>query len=797
MPLYTWKKILSTPLLSLFNKRLIVCFICQLLFLSGTCPILKAQKEPFSFDIGSQEEPWHLSADRMEINRESKQVEAWGNVHLTKQNNYLQAEYARYFWDTKWVYLKKEVKIKWDQDYIQAKEAKFNLQNKIGWLQDGYVFLKEPHLYFQGERLEKVGPESYNFQDVKVTSCDGEIPAWSVRSKKGKITVDGYAKLWHSRFQIKDKPTLYSPYLVFPIKRHRQSGFLLPEYTTSDTKGVGLNIPYYLVINQEQDATFYFNYMSKRGVMLGSEYRLTPNLFTKGIFRFDWLSDKETASTEAEEKDDYRSDGLIRPNSDRYWIRGKFNGFLFDPDWKTKLDVDIVSDQNYLREFDDGYNGYERSRDMLLQEFGRDIKEKDDYIRENVWTVSRNWAHIGFNSKFEYNQNLAYMNDNKDPDKNPTLQRLPELNLNFYKKKLLDTFLEWEAENELTYFWRRFGIKGTRVDLHPQISWPLSSKFGTLIPKLGWRQTLYYVDHFENANSEKDNLESRGIWDFHIDGYTDIFRVFDLNSEEELKASKDYLGKSKWTKIKHSIRPQIEYSYVPKQDQEDLPVFDSIDRIQEENKLTYSITSILTRRKDTVLNVATGKGSKFDISENYLDFLRIKMEQSYDFREATRDSNLDQYPRRPFSDLRTEIDFKLLPWFTFRDTTWFSPYLGEITEHENMLHFTFKNKGNFYLGYDYQKKLTNDIHRKDQEAISILRTGAAMQIKPNWRVGLHYDQDLENSELIERGINVRYNHQCWNLEVDFTQTDDENRVTILVNLRQLGEIEQSFATEMN
>lgn len=777
-----------------FNKTLLFLFICQLLASFIDASAFGQGTDTISFPDKLSQNPWHLQADRLKFNRDKQEVEAFGHVLLRQKPYTLEADYGLYHLDTNVVFLKGNIYAQLGPDSIHAQEAEFNLNNNTGWLNNGVVFLKDSHMYFQGMHLVKTGPSTYTFQKAKVTACDGTPPAWSLYTDQGELTIDGYARLRDARFQIKDFPILYSPYLILPVKRERQSGFLLPEYITSTKLGTSINLPYYYVINQEQDLTFFTNYMSRRGLMLGTEYRLTPNLETKGVFRLDYLNDLRKAETESDEFDEFESDGLTRSNEDRFWLRGKLNGYLWHSDWTTKLDLDYVSDQNYLREFDSGYCGFDQSRTIFLEEFGRDIDDKDDLLRENIWVVSKTWSDVSFDSRIEYQENLKYMNDNLTSDRNPTLQRFPELNLDFFKQELLDSPFEWEAQNEMTYFWRRYGTTGLRGDFHPQISLPYQTDYVTLIPKLGWRQTFYSLDRIENTVSQSvDDFETRGIYDFEVSSYTDISRVFQLKDPDLIQATAHNQGHSYWTKIQHSIRPELQYTYIPHQDQDDLPAFDNIDRIEKDNTLTYTLTQVLTRRKDAVIAVPNNNSTRYSVNKDYLDFLRLKLEQSYDLDEADRDTNRATYSRRPFSDIRIELDFCPTPNLTYQENTWISPYLGQITEHEHLLWYSHRPLFQTYFGYDYQKELDSDIHRQDQEELEIIRAGTQIQITPKWTIKADYERDIARSELIHQRLGFLYRHQCWNLEVNYITSEDETELVVLLALHQLGAIEQSFS----
>ncbi|MCF8031377.1 MAG: LPS-assembly protein LptD, partial [Desulfohalobiaceae bacterium] len=540
---------------------------------------------------------------------------------------------------------------------------------------------------------------------------------------------------------------------------------------------------YFQVINQEQDLTLYAHSMSKRGTMLGTEYRLTPNLKSKGLFHLDWLHDRK-------KEDSFDNfENYERPSDQRYWLRGKYNGFLLTPDWRAKLDLDLVSDKYYLREFDYGMQGFEQTRGTFMEEFGRDTADKDDPIRENVFSLSRNWADTSLRTRLEYNQNLNYFRD--DPGEDPTLQRLPQIDLDLHRRSLLDSPLEWEAKNQATHFWRRKEdkFKGTRLDMNPRIRLPLQSAYGTVTPSLGWRETLYHTQETEENGSQPEEFETRGIWDFSSTASTELFRIFRLNPVDDLEADSANRGESQWSMLKHSVRPEATYDYVPEVDQTDLPEYDSLDRIGKQNEITYSLSNLFTLRKDQIVAVSGANGTRYERDKQYRDLLSLKLEQSYDFHESRRSNNLDTNPQRPFSDIRMKAELTPFSWISLTDTTWYSPYVDAVTEHQHRLDLS-GGPLSTYFAYDYQREMEQDIHRSGQDKLSIMRVGASLNPGSNWLLGYDTERNLETSKLIERQATLGYQHQCWNLRVIYTERPDETRVSLTVGLVPFGEMEQ-------
>ena len=592
---------------------------------------------PATAPAAAQDEPqsWRLLADKTAASHDNEYIEAFGNVILDRGSDYIRAEYARYYQSTKWVFLKGDVEARFQGDFMKAEEAEFDLNTNTGWLKNGQIFMEDPHMYFEGAVLKKTGAETYEFREATITVCDGDRPAWSIKSSRGDITVDGYAHLWTPRFQILDQPVLAAPYAVIPVKTKRQSGFLLPEIGVSNRLGITYDQPYYQVIDEEQDVTLYSHLMTKKGLMLGAEYRLVPDIHSKGVWKIDFLHDKETEGQSLYSD----NDDMARKNHDRWWVRGKFDGYLGEPDWNVKLDLDVVSDQDYLREFSKGYSGFNKSRRDFLQYFGRDIEDSDSDLRINRLLLSRNWGDFGFQGLLEYTQNLEYGSNSRltgrDRDDNPTLQRLPELNLHLYQTGLMETPLTIEGSSQLTSFWREFGTTGSRLDIHPVVGMPMHFAYGSIIPKAGARSTSYFIQRFEGDDRKVDtdaSSSTRFLPDFSTTAYTEFSRIFTLNDESAVPKDAQ---QATWLSFKHALQPRLEYTYIPYSNQDKYPYFDEADRIDARNDLTYSITNIFTFKNGKWGPNPEDKG-KQGLQIDFYELARIRFEQAYSIREERR-----------------------------------------------------------------------------------------------------------------------------------------------------------------
>lgn len=729
-------------------------------------------------------EKWTFTADRVVAQHDSEYVEALGEATFKKGSNVLRADMARYYRATGWILLKGNVRALWEGDFLEADEAEFDLRNKTGWLKNGKVFVAKPHLYFESDYVRKFAAESYEFKNAKVTACSGETPDWSFTAEEGEITIDGYAKLWHTAFNIRDVPVVYLPYIQVPTSAERKSGFLFPEISVSDRFGLHVNLPYYWAINEEMDATLYQNVMTERGYMQGLELRLALDTHTKGLIRFDWLQDSETYASFADEDHLVAEDGLLRPNEQRWWFRSKYDGYLGTPAWRFMADVDLVSDQDYLKEFNDGYSGYQASRDEFVREFGRDIDPADDLERESTLLAMRDYEDVGVSAKLAYTQNLAYFNGNDDDSLNPTAQRLPELSGYLFKDAIGDTPLEFEASSSLAYFSREYGETGGRFTLSPTLSLPVTTPWITVIPSIGATEVFYigtdaedvgnrtqYNEVQEDGNSTDDGFSHTFSAEASVSVFSEVYRTYDYAGSGSLALTEENVGNSEVTGLKHSLIPRVDYTYEPTlTGLADRPYYDQEDRFPGQNKVTYSLTNVLDRKVETVSLLAENGQVAPALTTGYEDFLRFRLEQSYDFNEAERTDETDRYSTRPFSDLTAELILTPTAGLSLTSKTHFNLYDTSVSGHESLINYEYPGLGSVYMGFDYQDSI-DEYTRKLDESLSMLRLGGDYYLTPNLIIGVDYRVNLLNGRDVSKSISLDWQSECWRFGVEYSRTE--------------------------
>ena len=99
-------------------------------------------------------------------------------------------------------------------------------------------------------------PEEFRVIGGTMTSCRLPHPDWVIAA--GRIDMaDGQASARNALFRVLNIPIVYLPYVTHPVmSSDRQSGFLIPVFSQSNTKGSVFGEQYYLALNRSMDVTF-------------------------------------------------------------------------------------------------------------------------------------------------------------------------------------------------------------------------------------------------------------------------------------------------------------------------------------------------------------------------------------------------------------------------------------------------------------------------------------------------------------------------------------------------------------
>jgi LPS-assembly protein len=745
-------------------------FFCMFWLCLSAASHVYAQSAAERF-TGNPKVPWRISADSVEYDAASTTYYASGNVVIEKQATRLVADSVAFNHKTMTASAAGHVVLTAGGDVLTGDRMRLNLDKETGVVNDGSIFLKANHFYIRGARIEKTGQNTYAAEKGSITSCDGDHPDWIITGRKIKVNVDGYGTATHAVLSAGSVPLLYTPYLVFPAKNHRQSGLLAPEVGLSGRQGFTWDQPLFWAINDSSDATLDTRYMQKRGTKVGLEYRYALSDASRGAVMADGLKDRQTdnGTPASTENWGYSGDAYDRPNSDRYWLRAKADQEL-PYDAMAHLDLDIVSDQDYLVEFRDGPSGYNATRNYFLNTFGRDLDTYDETIRTNRLNINKIWSRYALNGDLIWNDDVI---KRRWQDTNDTLQQLPDIQFNAAKQQIFDSSLYWDMNSEYDYFYRQDGDRGHRLDVYPRAYLPLRwQHYLSIEPSVGLRQTVWQMDRY--SENTLDRTSYREIYDLELDLSTELSKIM-----KTPLASVD--------RIRHSIKPEVIYTYIPNQDQSDLPYFTSLDRIEAQNLITYSLTNTFTSRwankipPRTVRRVTERLGSGKEPADplltsvpvpqlyNYHRFCRFYLEQTYDIAAARDDQT------HPFSDIYGELELALSRYLALDADASYDPYGSRFSSHNVSATLNDVRGDQLTVEHRYSKDLNESI-----------RSTASLRLTDRLTLKGEYERNLLEGTDIVKGAGLIYTTQCWSLGFRYAVEGQDKQFGFLVNLAGLG-----------
>ncbi|MBN1277017.1 MAG: LPS-assembly protein LptD [Deltaproteobacteria bacterium] len=690
--------------------------------------------------------PWEISAGSLTYDMEKESYLAEDDVVITKLNQSIRAQKAVYNVGSGKAVLTGDVVLGAGGDILTGDEAFLDLNSQTGRIINGRLFLKQNHFYISGGVMEKLAADTYLVKNCLLTTCDGINPDWAISGSEVKVTIEGYGTVKHASFRVRDLPLFYVPYMIFPAKTKRQSGLLPPKLGYSHMNGVDMELPFFWAISEQTDATFYQRYMSKRGYMQGMEFRYLAAPDSKGIILLNVLSDKE------EKKDiynEYYSDlsPYERTNHTRYWIRGRADQEL-GSNLNARLDVDFVSDQDFLKEFDKGLFGFE-SRQDLEEESSRPVDEARSPTRRSALRLSHDGEEYSLQALTAYDQRP------ENPPVDRRAQSLGGINLVVLPQQIWKSPLFFSLDSDYDYIWQEEGQKGNRMSLSPKLKCPLWL-FGRY---LEFEPSFSYIVNPQWLH----NPEKEGEYNFRHQ----TLKAYEAKAR--LSASADRIYDFEWmgaTRLRHKMSPVIEYTYRTYQNEDDrTPWFEEIDRNGSLNEISFSLENFLDARSET------GSGRVI-----YRQWATLRLTQGYDIAEARKEDG----DKEPFAPLRATLTLTPFANLDLRGSSSWDHYESRISTTNVSLDLMVNRSGGRQDSY-----IVDYIYRTGRE--QNLNLLADINLAYGFSVGTSIERDMELGRSISSSYWVGYKSQCWSIKLGMKKEYNDTSVLIVINLLGLSQ----------
>ncbi len=637
------------------------------------------------------DEAIHLQADEAHMHGDNITTFS-GSVIINQIDTQLSADQVRYFKNTEEVDAQGNVHVLTPGLQLWGSNARYNLAQENGIVNYArYLTIDEKKGV--AKNIEIIDPARIALNTASYTSCNTEDPDWLLTASRLKLDTEsrqGYAT--HSVVRFKGVPFFYFPYMRFPIGDARLTGLLFPNIGDSRRHGLQVQAPFYWNIAPDRDATITPWYMAKRGAMLMTEFRyLNPG--NNGQLELDYLNNDKLYGA---------SRGRVKWKHQSTAING----------WATQIDYNRVNDPDYFLDF------------------GTTINNSNPTHLQQKAALSYNARNWNMSAQMQAYQKLSG---------STPYERLPQLTFN---TRFPERENEWHPgfKAEVVTFTRNDdSVQGSRLNMTPYLSLPLSNEAMFLTPKLSWQLTAYDL---KNTSAEQTPNASREAPIFSVNSGLFFERSLSLGDSDLLQ----------------TLEPQLFYVYAPYREQDDIAVFDSgqvgfnindpfrenqftgADRVEDANRLTAMLTT-------RFLDEASGA-----------ERLMARIGQLYYFadRRVTLPGGSVQTSRR--SPIIAELisrPFKNL--YVVTNAQW-DP---EIKDYSN---------GNFYIEYQPTTRLDFRMnYRYQKNSLETNEGRLRWRITPNWYIGGRKLYDIRYHRQQESEYSLQYDSCCWAFKLSTRQ----------------------------
>ncbi len=316
--------------------------------------------------------PVDFAADHLEYDDQRQLITALGQVEISQDGRILKADKVIYNLQTEKVFAVGNVVVMdKNGDVHFSEESELTRDMREGYIKKLHSVLAD------GSRLSAENVTRKNGKEIQLksasytpcTPCKAnpeKPPLWGIRSEN--VVFDPDKKELEYRdatFDVAGVPVLYTPYFKHSVENvEQESGFLAPKFALNSRLGLSATPTYYWAIDPYQDATFSLRAFTRQAPLGMVEYRR----------RFENAEIELIGSGTYSNRPTNVAGQTVIQNEQ---ARGHFEGkgiWNLDENWRTGFKTKLVSDDQYLRQYDIS------KEDVLRNEVFAERFEDRDYL---------------------------------------------------------------------------------------------------------------------------------------------------------------------------------------------------------------------------------------------------------------------------------------------------------------------------------------------------------------------------------------------------------------------------------
>ncbi|MFI5167822.1 MAG: LPS-assembly protein LptD [Thermoanaerobaculales bacterium] len=640
-----------------------------------------------------------------------------GDVHLTYQEISLRCDEIEVDQTTMHLHAEGHVILDQADSRMTCSRLEFDLNRKVGTFYDVQAFFP-PTYNFRGEEMEKLDETHYRFHRGLFTSCKlgDKAPPWSIEVRDAVVEIEGYGHFRGASLKVKGTPIFYTPRLLWPVKRDRAAGLLVPSFGFNSTHGAYLGNSFYWPISRSFDTTAFLDLYSKHFLGVADEMRWAPAEHATGEVLFAFVYDPGTKRWE------WKAVGKHRQ--------------LFAGGWSLNANLDELSDLDFFRQFAGGFSQYQ--------------SRLDSYI-----ALSRAWGPEALNIRAERTRTFTL-----DPIQLTTseadLERLGEVEYRLRSTRIGQTPLYVSAVGSADAFRvdQPPTLRGSygRFYLFPSVSL-LTPGFPWLnvTPTVGANETYYTARTSANGQELLGQPYTRqyGTGGLAIVGPS-FSRVW---------------GEANGDKIKHLIEPRLDYTYISNPGTHGagattappIVLVDDKDSLLVSNEVQWALANVLYLKKGPT---DSREVARLEISQPYSLSTPLTVDTFFGGQSSTTVQSL----KGPLS-----LWLNLKPLATTSLDARAS--LDPVTHNLESTIFT----GSFFQGTNAATVTWSSSYNPITGSLVSSQATLILSLAPpkaRWQVQSQEVYDIHNRTLLGQHYIVHWRGSCWGALFEFK--DDRN-----------------------
>lgn len=596
------------------------------------------------------------------------------------------------------------------------------------------------------DKITQHNAHLYTLNHASYSTCPPTSNAWKLGASKITLnTLSGTGTAYNALLQFHGVPLVYLPYFNFPINNERKTGFLYGSLSYSNSYGYYFSTPFYLNLASNYDDLITPQYYTRRGWMIGNTFRL--------------LTSRSLINAE-----------LQYVPRDKQLGKARYAYFLDDTTqlpWEFHLAANYnhISDNNYLRDFNNQSFHYIGDTTAAPYSQSGAALASTALIPNNI-NLSRDSLHWHFNTKVQTYQVISQLNtENKPYDQLPAIDLLgkyPNL-LNPFSFSTQLNYTNFHKSGRLTQpsnlSINGLPPEGQRAFGQANISMPIQKIYGFLTPTVS----------LNSANYQLSNTRQNQI--------TRVLPILDVHSglffDRDFSVDKQHYSQT--------FEPQIFYLYVPYDNQNNIPVFDTTlkqfsfsqlfatnrfsgeDRIGDANQVSLALSSVVNNPQgQQVLSAHIGQ-------IYYFKHRRVSL------CDSSTNSNCiaNEQPnfRSPMSDITSMLRYQITSIWNINSNFNYNPNRHTVDYQTYQLQYLPNPRHIFNLGYQmnrYDYGLLSTQQLLDGVAppsISQFNTSFLWAISPMWNAIGSLNYSINSHRVFSEFGGLEYDSCCWAVRV--------------------------------